>query len=205
MISRCLVATLVAAGLVAGLRAQDRSQPAFRTEINLVRLAVRALDDQDHVISGSSTWMSREVNRRKTVILISNGTGCDVVTCASALAQGVRAARSGDASVYPLSPDGLIVPGYVSPIPGDLPPARLKSPLSALNVLAQDTGGFVIADTNGIEEGLDRVVDDGRSYYLLTYYSNNELKNGQTRRLTLTTSRKNVRLFYRQSYVVGEP
>jgi len=121
------------------------------------------------------------------------------------VAESIQAARDGEASVYPLSPNGLIVPGYVSPVPGDLPPARIKSPLSALSVLAQDTGGFVIADTNRIEEGLDRVVEDGRSYYLLTYYPTNEARNGQTRHITLTTSRKNVRLFYRQSYIVGGP
>jgi VWFA-related protein len=165
------------------------------------RLRSRALLN---AISGSAEWMARDVSRRKTVILVSNGTNCDAVSCASDLAQSIRAARNGEASVYPLSPDGLMVPGYVSPVPGDSPPGRLKSPLTALNVLAQDTGGFVIADTNRIEEGLERVVEDGRSYYLLTYYSDNELRNGQTRRITVTMTRKNVRLFYRQSYVVGE-
>jgi VWFA-related protein len=157
-----------------------------------------------NAISGSAQWMSRDVSRRKTVILISNGTHCDAVSCAGDVALSIRAARNAEASVYPLSPDGLTVPGYVSPVPGDSPPGRLKSPMNALNVLAQDTGGFVIADTNRIEEGLGRVVEDGRSYYLLTYYSNNELRNGQTRRITLTTTRKNVRLFYRESYITGE-
>jgi len=157
-----------------------------------------------NAISGSADWMLRDLSRRKTVILISNGTHCDAVSCAADVALSVRAARNAEASVYPLSPDGLIVPGYVSPVPGDTPPGRLKSPMNALNVLAQDTGGFVIADTNRIEEGLGRVVEDGRSYYLLTYYSNNELRNGQTRHISLTTTRKNVRLFYRESYVVGE-
>jgi VWFA-related protein len=157
-----------------------------------------------NAVSGSAERMSRDLSRRKTVILISNGTHCDAVSCASDVALSVRAARNAEASVYPLSPDGLMVPGYVSPVPGDAPPGRLKSPMSALNVLAQDTGGFVIADTNRIEEGLGRVIEDGRSYYLLTYYSNNELKNGQTRHITLTTTRKNVRLFYRESYIVGE-
>jgi VWFA-related protein len=157
-----------------------------------------------NAISGSAERMSRDLSRRKTVILISNGTHCDAVSCGADVALSVRAARNAEASVYPLSPDGLMVPGYVSPVPGDSPPGRLKSPMNALNVLAQDTGGFVIADTNRIEEGLGRVVEDGRSYYLLTYYSNNELRNGQTRRITLTTTRKNVRLFYRESYIVGE-
>ena len=157
-----------------------------------------------NAMAGSADWMSRDLSRRKTVILISNGTQCDAVGCASDVALSVRAARNAEASVYPLSPDGLMVPGYVSPVPGDSPPGRLKSPMNALNVLAQDTGGFVIADTNRIEEGLGRVVEDGRWFYLLTYYSNNELRNGRTRRITLTTTRKNVRLFYRESYVVGE-
>jgi hypothetical protein len=76
--------------------------------------------------------------------------------------------------------------------------------LSALNVLAQDTGGFVIADANKIEQGLARIVEDSSSYYMLTYYSNNELKNCKTRHIVATTNRKKVRLFSRQSYIVAD-
>ena len=122
----------------------------------------------------------------------------------------MREARNVEASIHPLDPDGLSVPGFCSPEAGGGPCAissgrgNARSPLNALNVLAQDTGGFVIADTNRIKQRLDRVIDDSNSYYLISYYSNNELKTGTTRRITITTPRKNVRLFYRQSYIVGD-
>jgi VWFA-related protein len=164
-----------------------------------------------NTLSTASKSMSREGTRRKTVILVSSDLGCGITNCGRAFRETVSNARNAEASIYPLDPDGLTVPGYCPPTAGGGPCAftsgrgNARSPLSALNVLAQDTGGFVIADTNRITQGLARVIEDGRTSYLISYYSNNEIKTGKIRRIVITTPRKNLRLIYRQSYVVGQP
>src|SRR5262249_16111866 len=98
---------------------------------------------------------------------------CAVNRCGLAFDDAVREARNAEASIHPLDPDGLSVPGFCSPEAGGGPcesssgRGNARSPLNALNVLAADTGGFVIADANRIKQGRGRVIDSSNSYYLI--------------------------------------
>ena len=49
--------------------------------------------------------------------------------------------------------------------------ARYRQPLNQLNLLTEDTGGFVVMDNNEIDRGFRRIVAENSAYYLLAYYS----------------------------------
>jgi VWFA-related protein len=54
--------------------------------------------------------------------------------------------------------------------------------------IADDTGGFVVRDTNDLAAGLRRVAEDSRAYYLLGYVSTNTARDGRYRRITVRLS-----------------
>ncbi len=77
-------------------------------------------------------------------------------------------------------------------------------PRSGLGQLADETGGFLIHDTNDLTAGLRRIDDDMRAYYLLTYVSKNEDYNGRFRHITVKMNRSNVEAQTRKGYYAIE-
>lgn len=79
---------------------------------------------------------------------------------------------------------------------------RVRSdPHTGLALLAEQTGGFVIDNTNDLANGIRRVVDDGRSSYLLTYTPKNQNFSGEWRQLRVRVQRPNVNVRTRSGYV----
>jgi hypothetical protein len=72
--------------------------------------------------------------------------------------------------------------------------------LQALRTLASDTDGLAIVDTNDLERGMRRVVDDLSSYYLLGYYSSNGKLDGGYRSLKVKVTRSGVAVRARRGY-----
>src|SRR6185295_13076123 len=77
-------------------------------------------------------------------------------------------------------------------------------PRSGLGQLADQTGGFLIHDTNDLKIGLQRIDDDMRAYYVLTYVPKNEDYNGQFRHITVKLTRPNVEAQTRKGYYAVE-
>ncbi len=69
-----------------------------------------------------------------------------------------------------------------------------------LRTLAENTDGLAVVDTNAIDKGIQRVVDDLTSYYLLGYYSTNSKLDGKFRKLTVRVKRSNVDVRARHGY-----
>jgi hypothetical protein len=53
----------------------------------------------------------------------------------------------------------------------------------ALNALARDTGGFPLFNTNDLNLGLQRVLDDNETYYVLAYEPQISHRDGRFTRL----------------------
>jgi hypothetical protein len=75
----------------------------------------------------------------------------------------------------------------------------------SLTMLAEDTGGKALFDNNDLVLGIQQAQDDIQSYYILGYYSTDERKDGQFRRVDLklaqaTQSRLQARLDYRRGF-----
>ena len=75
---------------------------------------------------------------------------------------------------------------------------------SGLGALSDQTGGFLIHDTNDLVAGLRRIDDDMNGYYLLTYTPKNKDYDGRFRRINVKIARGNVDIQSRQGYYAVE-
>ena len=77
-------------------------------------------------------------------------------------------------------------------------------PRSGLGMLSDQTGGFLIHDTNDLTGGLRRIDDDMNAYYFLTYVPQNREYDGRFRRISVKVTRPNVEVQSRQGYYAVE-
>jgi len=74
-----------------------------------------------------------------------------------------------------------------------------------LRDLAESTGGFLVAETNDLRPGLDRVVSDLRSYYEVGYVPPNPKADGRWRAISVKASRPGVVVRTRRGYYALPP
>jgi VWFA-related protein len=74
-----------------------------------------------------------------------------------------------------------------------------------MNNMAESTGGKSFMNSNDLVLGLRNGIEDGSSYYTLTYYPENKNWDGLFRRIQLKSSRPNVSLRYREGYYAVDP
>jgi VWFA-related protein len=74
------------------------------------------------------------------------------------------------------------------------------NPHSGLGMLADQTGGFLIRETNDLSAGLRRIDEDMRVHYLLTYIPRNQEYDGRFRHISLKLSRPNLEVQTRKGY-----
>jgi VWFA-related protein len=77
-------------------------------------------------------------------------------------------------------------------------------PRGALGELADETGGFLIHDTNNLTNGLRRISDDMHGYYLVTYVPKNEDYDGRFRHISVKLSKSNFDVQTRKGYYAVE-
>ena len=77
-------------------------------------------------------------------------------------------------------------------------------PRSGLGSLADQTGGFLIHDTNDLATGLRRINDDMHGYYMLTYVPKNEDYNGRFRQISVKLNHPNLEVQTRKGYYAVE-
>jgi VWFA-related protein len=112
-----------------------------------------------------------------------------------------RANRS-NVSFYPIDSRGL--PASDAPIQEDVPPQLdqriLAARIETLRSLAINTDGIAVVDSNDIEKGMRRIIDDLTSYYLLGYYSSNAKLDGKFRAIKVRVKRPGVDVRARRGY-----
>lgn len=77
-------------------------------------------------------------------------------------------------------------------------------PRSGLGELADETGGFLIHDTNDLSNGLRRISDDMHGYYMLTYVPKNEDYDGRFRRISVKLNHASLDVQTRKGYYAVE-
>jgi VWFA-related protein len=77
-------------------------------------------------------------------------------------------------------------------------------PRSGLGSLSDQTGGFLIHDTNDLASGMRRIDDDMNGYYFLTYVPQNKDYDGRFRRINVKVARSNIEVQSRQGYYAVE-
>jgi VWFA-related protein len=172
----------------------------------------------------------RSVPGHKILLLIGSGMGCTFMTastlassqqrmnatgvddgndCVRAVKGATRAAVRADVTVYPVDPSGLLAPTFNAAerstgsanVRGAAMPDIVNTwRLDPLRAIADDTGGFPIVNTNNHEDGFARLVRENSAYYVLGYYSTNELHDGAFRKNEVRINRRGVELQYRRGY-----
>ena len=138
-------------------------------------------------------------HRRKTVLLVSQGIPISLEEIisnpnAGGAWQGLRdfivTAQRSNIAVYPVDPCGLSRDAGCSMATQD----NLRS-------IAEGTGGFAVLNTNAPERGVDRIVAENGTYYLLGYYSPSPPNDGRRHRIKIDVRRPGVQVRAREGYV----
>jgi hypothetical protein len=77
--------------------------------------------------------------------------------------------------------------------------------LSAMEDIADATGGQAFTNTNGLKEAASRAVEGGSNYYTLAYTPSDEKWNGHYRKIQIEFARKGFSLVYRRGYYATDP
>jgi VWFA-related protein len=79
-----------------------------------------------------------------------------------------------------------------------------STPLRTLETLGPATNGLAIVNSNDLATGLQRVVDDFNSFYLLGYNSTNSKLDGRYRKISVRVKRSGVQVRAREGYTAGK-
>ncbi|HTV01665.1 MAG TPA: VWA domain-containing protein [Luteitalea sp.] len=73
-------------------------------------------------------------------------------------------------------------------------------PHTGLGDLARDTGGFLVRDTNDLRSAFQRIDEDMRFHYVLTYAPQNQVFDGKFREIDVKVAQPGARVFARRGY-----
>jgi VWFA-related protein len=187
-----------AAGASIAATAQERAaeQEAQRQARGILsealRFSVVTLSALDDVVRSLASLPGR-----KLCLLVSDGFLYGAGTSEERtreLRRVIDAATRSGAVVYSLDPRGLATGGTDASVAGAAAPAGLRERVERQSVqlhhetlmaLANDTGGFLVRGGNDLADGLRRMLDDNRAYYLMAYEPTNRKRDGKFRRIEL--------------------
>lgn len=110
-----------------------------------------------------------------------------------------RLARLSNVNVYSFDPAGLDgLANYFLAHRDSNPDAR--SSTDYLRVVAENTGGRAVLDTNSADQGVAEMVRESGSYYLVAYQSSNPRKDGKYRKVDVRVDRPGVTVRTRAGY-----
>src|SRR5437763_3157824 len=111
---------------------------------------------------------------------------------ASEITEVANALMNAHVSLYPVDAAGL---GKTD----------LIASQSVMNTIAAGTGGRAFYNSNALDTGIRSSIDDGSTYYTLSYYPNNKLWNSRFRFIQIRTPHPDVNLRYRVGYYALDP
>ncbi len=117
------------------------------------------------------------------------------------LSELARAANRANVSIYTIDPRGLVgVPDIDENVDQTEWQTYLRTSQDSLRVLADNTGGFAMVNSNDFDKGLKRIDAETSDYYLLGFYSNNPDPFRRNRRIEVKVTRKDVSVWARSGY-----
>ncbi len=81
-----------------------------------------------------------------------------------------------------------------------LAPGQRSADHSSMDLIAQQTGGRAVYDSNGLQQAMADALSDGSNFYTLAYVPTNTNYNGAQRNIQLRLAHGKADLFYRRSY-----
>jgi VWFA-related protein len=144
---------------------------------------------------------------RKSLILVSQGFIYDPQL--DEFKDVVQTARRSNVAMYFVDTRGLGgMPSYMN---AEFGPAIDNQDVSAAfgdeldqsagaEMLASDSGGFSVKNTNDLSKGFLRIADETKSYYLVGYRPTNTKTDGKFRKIEVKVARKDVKVRARKGY-----
>jgi len=131
----------------------------------------------------------------------------------------IAKANRNNVSFYPVAPAGLaafdgggasqhVIPNPSAPIGQTIlgrDQDRLRNRVDGLKTIAENTDGIAIVDTNDLQAGFKRIVNDVSAYYLLGYASTNPTQDGRYRKIDVKVAAKGATVRARRGYVSARP
>jgi VWFA-related protein len=191
---------------VASFQAVD-ALDAFRNEV----FTAGTLGAIQYIVRGVS-----ELPGRKSVVVLSDGfrlTDADdsYGRVMGSLRSLVDSANRAGVVIYTIDTRGLVTAGAAaedgSPDSSNARLVDLQATQDGLDVLAADTGGLFLRNTNDLEGALRRTLEDQRGYYLIGYVPDGATFSGQTPRfhsLRVRVTRRGLRVRSRRGFF-GRP
>jgi VWFA-related protein len=117
--------------------------------------------------------------------------------------RAARALNRANLAVYPVDARGLMAPAEYEPerasISSEMPLAN-RSGFTAMETLAERTGGEAFYNDNDLGRAFRRATEDSRLAYRLGYQPSHEEWNGKFREIRIEVKRPGVRLRHRRGY-----
>jgi VWFA-related protein len=193
----------------AAKRAMFRARGVRAESAQLVRSTLETLHG---VMRGLA-----ELPGRKVIVLISDGF---LVGLGTANSQAFDIRRITDAGtragvvIYALDTRGLVATpplgsassrsGLSTAGPGVREAMARQSEeavVEGMHGLAEDTGGFLVTSTNDVGAGLDRILRDTETYYLVAYQPTNTKRDGRFRKIEVRLpGRRGLKVRTRRGY-----
>lgn len=115
----------------------------------------------------------------------------------------LQRANRANVSFYPVDARGLLVfdQSVRFDLPMDVDNAWLTRRHDDLKMMASQTDGSAVVNTNRVAEEMQKIFADVGSYYLASYYSSNPKLDGRFRRIRVEVNRANVDVRARPGYL----
>jgi VWFA-related protein len=117
------------------------------------------------------------------------------------LAELTRAANRANVSFYTIDPRGLVgMPDMDETVDQTEWQDYIRKSQDSLIVLANETGGYAVVNSNDFDKALKRIDAETSDYYVLGYYSNNPDPLKRNRRIEVKLTRTDLNVWSRKGY-----
>jgi VWFA-related protein len=182
-----------------------------------------------NALRDAAGWMADIQGRRKSLLFFSEGIDYDINDVFSARgASGVLmdardtvgSATRSNVSIYSIDPRGLsgLSDEFINLVEPQTSTRTAREQLGtrgieqdlrvaqdSLRMLAEQTGGLSLVNSNNFAGGFERIVRDNSSYYQLGYYTQPDTKGGKFRKIDVRVRRPGLVVRARRGYVTPDP
>jgi VWFA-related protein len=179
--------------------------PAARYRVDQDRLGTRPTVETTKHDDGSESY--RNPQDDPSDVFTRPGQMFAEADLARELAELTRTANRANVSFYTVDPRGLV---GMPDIDDDLDmfewQESLRKSQDSLRVLAEETGGFAVINSNDFDKNLKRIDAETSDYYVIGFYSNNPDPLHRNRRIEVKAVRSDVATVWsRKGYSLKSP
>jgi VWFA-related protein len=192
----------------------SREPETAQEQVSMIQMTYRIIEELSAALGAASS-------RRKAILWIGGQTIPDPSACvplrltmgeaaATILARyrdAIRAAQRNNVAIYPVDPSRLSTRGGGGACVGGPGGTAIQGEIyrqSALRMVAEDTGGVALVNTNNLRDGFANIVADNSTYYLLGYYPATEHRDGKFHEFTVRVKRPAVTVRARKGYLAPD-